>query len=232
MFIEVVGVSKNYQVGEVKICALKDLSLNLDKGALYVILGPSGSGKTTLLNILGGLDSPDKGKVIVDGEDITALDPKGLTLYRRKKVGFVFQFYNLVSSLTVLENVLSTKYLSTDGLDPEEVLKTMGVWEHRAKFPFELSGGEQQRVAIARAVVKNPALILCDEPTGALDFENAKKVLELLEDVNRKFGTTIIIATHNVAVSRMSSKIMRLRSGELVEFAENPHPVPAKEVSW
>lgn len=232
MFIEISRVSKNYRVGEVQICALKDLSLQLERGGLYVILGPSGSGKTTLLNILGGLDSPDSGKVSVDGEEITSFDPRGLTLYRRKKVGFVFQFYNLVNSLTVMENVLSTKYLSQDGLNPEEVLKKVGVWEHRDKFPYELSGGEQQRVAIARAVVKNPALILCDEPTGALDFENAKRVLELLEEVNRDFKTTIIIATHNVAISSMSSIIMRLRSGELVEFSPNSRPVPAREVSW
>lgn len=232
MFIEISRVSKTYRVGEVQICALKDLSLQLEKGGLYVILGPSGSGKTTLLNVLGGLDSPDSGKVSVDGEDLTSFDPKTLTLYRRRKVGFVFQFYNLVNSLTVMENVLSTKYLSSDGLDPEEVLKKVGVWEHRDKFPYELSGGEQQRVAIARAVVKNPALVLCDEPTGALDFENAKRVLELLEEVNRDFKTTIIIATHNVAISSMSSVLMRLRSGELVEFSPNPHPVPAREVSW
>ncbi|MCR4428580.1 MAG: ABC transporter ATP-binding protein [Caldiserica bacterium] len=232
MFIEISRVSKSYRVGEVQICALKDLSLQLEKGGLYVILGPSGSGKTTLLNILGGLDSPDSGEVSIDGEEITSFDPRGLTLYRRRKVGFVFQFYNLVNSLTVMENVLSTKYLSQDGLDPEEVLKKVGVWEHRDKFPYELSGGEQQRVAIARAVVKNPALILCDEPTGALDFENAKRVLELLEEVNRDFKTTIIIATHNVAISSMSSIIMRLRSGELVEFSPNPRPVPAREVSW
>lgn len=232
MLIEIKNLSKSYQVGVTRINALKDVSLELEKGKLYVVLGPSGSGKTTLLNILGGIDKPDQGEVIVDGEDITQYKDRELTNYRRKKLGFVFQFYNLVNSLTVLENVLSTKNLSEDGLDPKEVLEIVGMWEHRDKFPFELSGGEQQRVAIARAVVKNPAIILCDEPTGALDFENAKRVLKLLEDINKKYGTTIIIATHNTAIAKMSHKIIRLRSGELVEYADNPAPIPAEEVTW
>lgn len=232
MFIEIKDLSKSYQVGLTKINALKKISLDLEKGKMYVILGPSGSGKTTLLNILGGIDKPDEGKVIVDGEDITNYNDKELTNYRRRKLGFIFQFYNLVNSLTVLENVLSTKYLSENGLDPKEVLEIVGMWEHRDKFPFELSGGEQQRVAIARAVVKNPSIILCDEPTGALDFENAKRVLKLLEDINKRYGTTIIIATHNTAISKMSHKIIRLRSGELVEYQDNPSPAPAEEVVW
>ncbi len=232
MFIEIRNLWKSYQVGNFKIDALKDVSMNLDKGKFYVVLGPSGSGKTTLLNILGGIDRVDSGKVTVDGEDLTSLDAMALTNYRRKKLGFIFQFYNLVTSLTVLENVLSTKYLSEDGLDPKEVLEVVGMWEHKDKFPFELSGGEQQRVAIARAVVKNPSIILCDEPTGALDFENAKRVLKLLEDINKKYGTTIILATHNTAIAKMSHKIIRLRSGELVEFADNPSPIPAEEVVW
>ena len=232
MFVEIKNLSKSYQVGATRIHALRDVTFDLDKGRFYVVLGPSGSGKTTLLNILGGIDNPDSGKVVVEGEDITNLNSRSLTLYRRRKLGFVFQFYNLVNSLTVLENVLSTKYIAEDGLDPQEVLETVGMWEHKDKFPFELSGGEQQRVAIARAVVKNPALMLCDEPTGALDYENAKIVLKLLEDVNKKYSTTIILATHNTAISRMSHKILRLRSGELVEYAENLSPIPAEEVSW
>lgn len=232
MFIRSESISKSYQVGITKIHALKDISLELEKGKIYVVLGPSGSGKTTLLNILGGIDKPDSGRLIVEGEDITGLSPAQLTEYRRKKLGFVFQFYNLVSSLTVLENVLSTKFLSDNSLSEEEVLKTVGMWEHREKFPFELSGGEQQRVAIARAVVKNPSIILCDEPTGALDYENAVSVLKLLEEINSKYGTTIIIATHNTAISKMSHKIIRLRSGELVEYADNPAPIRATEVVW
>ncbi len=232
MFIEIRALSKSYQVGATKIYALRGLSFDLDEGKFYVVLGPSGSGKTTLLNILGGIDKPDLGRVIVGGENVTALNSKALTNYRRRKLGFVFQFYNLVNSLTVLENVLSTKYLAQDGLEPREVLETVGMWEHKDKFPFELSGGEQQRVAIARAVVKNPALMLCDEPTGALDYENAKVVLKLLENVNKKYETTIILATHNTAISRMSHKILRLRSGELVEYADNPLPIPAEEVIW
>jgi putative ABC transport system ATP-binding protein len=232
MFIEIKDLSKSYQVGLTKIDALKKLSIDFEKGKIYVILGPSGSGKTTLLNILGGIDKPDEGKVIVDGEDITNYNDRELTNYRRRKLSFIFQFYNLVNSLTVLENVLSTKYLSENGLDPKEVLEVVGMWEHRDKFPFELSGGEQQRVAIARAVVKNPSIILCDEPTGALDFENAKRVLKLLEDINKRYGTTIIIATHNTAIAKMSHKIIRLRSGELVEYQDNPSPAPAEEVVW
>jgi putative ABC transport system ATP-binding protein len=219
-------------VGNFKVNALKNINMSLEKGKFYVILGPSGSGKTTFLNIIGGIDKPDEGKIIVDDEEITKYDDKALTNYRRRKLGFVFQFYNLVNSLTVYENVLSTKYLSEDGLDPREVLEIVGMWEHRDKYPFEISGGEQQRVAIARAVVKNPAIILCDEPTGALDFENAKKVLKLLEDINKKYGTTIIIATHNTAISQMSHKIIKLRSGELTEFIDNPSPLPAEEVVW
>ncbi|MCX7831690.1 MAG: ABC transporter ATP-binding protein [Actinobacteria bacterium] len=230
--IQVESLTKSYHVGKTVIHALKDINMELEPHKIYVVLGPSGSGKTTLLNILGGIDVADSGKVIVDGFDVTKAKPSELTLYRRKKLGFVFQFYNLVSSLTVLENVLSTKYLAEDGLDPKDVLETVGMWEHRDKFPFEISGGEQQRVAIARAVVKNPAIILCDEPTGALDFENAIKVLKLLETINEKYGTTIIIATHNNAISRMSHKIIRLRSGELVEYTDNPSPVKAEEVVW
>jgi len=232
MFIRIENVSKIYQVGNFKVNALKNINMSLEKGKFYVILGPSGSGKTTFLNIIGGIDKPDEGKIIVDDEEITKYDDKALTNYRRRKLCFVFQFYNLVNSLTVYENVLSTKYLSEDGLDPREVLEIVGMWEHRDKYPFEISGGEQQRVAIARAVVKNPAIILCDEPTGALDFENAKKVLKLLEDINKKYGTTIIIATHNTAISQMSHKIIKLRSGELTEFIDNPSPLPAEEVVW
>lgn len=230
--IKVENLTKSYRVGKTTVYALKNINLELEGGKIYVVLGPSGSGKTTLLNIVGGIDTADSGRVIVDGIEITRLSPNELTNYRRKKLGFVFQFYNLVSSLTVLENVLSTKYLAEDGLSPEEVLKTVGMWEHRDKFPFEISGGEQQRVAIARAVVKNPSIILCDEPTGALDFENAIKVLKLLETINEKHGTTIIIATHNNSIARMSHKMIRLRSGELVEFSDNPSPVKAEEVVW
>lgn len=230
--IKIESLTKTYQVGKTTIYALKNVSLELEGGKIYVVLGPSGSGKTTLLNILGGIDSCTSGRVFVDGQEITRLKPRELTFFRRKKIGFVFQFYNLVSSLTVLENVLSTKFLAEDGLDPKEVLETVGMWEHRDKFPFEISGGEQQRVAIARAVVKNPSIILCDEPTGALDFENAINVLKLLEKINEKYGTTIIIATHNNAIAKMSHKIIRLRSGELVEYSPNPSPVKAEEVVW
>ncbi len=232
MFIKLSDVTKSYLVGKVRFYALKNVSFELDDGKIYVVLGPSGSGKTTLLNLIGGIDLPDSGTIIVDGAEITSYSSSQLTEYRRKKLGFVFQFYNLVSSLTVYENVAATAYLSGNGLSVEEVLKTVGMWEHRDKFPFEISGGEQQRVAIARSVVKNPSLILCDEPTGALDYENAITVLKLLEEINAKYGTTILIATHNNAIAKMSHTILRLRSGELVEYAENPKPLKAEEVVW
>lgn len=232
MFIEVENLRRIYKVGANNIRALDDVSFNLEKGKIYTVVGPSGSGKTTLFNVLGGLDRADKGRVIVDGKEITKISQNELALYRRDYVGFVFQFYNLINGLTVYENVLSSAILSKNSLDVDEVLKMVDVYSEKDKFPFELSGGQQQRVAIARAVVKNPSIILCDEPTGALDYESAKLVLELLENVNKRFNTTILIITHNLAISNMSDATIRLRSGKVVEFKENPNKVPAKEVTW
>ena len=232
MFVKVENLSKIYKMGKNEIRALNEVSFELEKGKIYTVIGPSGSGKTTLFNILGGLDRADGGRVFVDGKEITAMDQKRLSEYRRDYVGFVFQFFNLINGLTVYENVLSSAHLSKNPLDVDMVLKMMDVYSEKDKFPFELSGGQQQRVAIARAVVKNPALILCDEPTGALDYESSKLVLKLLEDVNQKFGTTILIITHNLAISKMADATLRLRSGRLVEFSENPQKISAQEVTW
>jgi len=232
VFVKVENLSKVYRMGQNTIKALDEVSFELEKGKIYTVIGPSGSGKTTLFNILGGLDRADGGRVFVDGKEITAMDQKRLSEYRRDYVGFVFQFFNLINGLTVYENVLSSAHLSKDPLDVDMVLKMMDVYSEKDKFPFELSGGQQQRVAIARAVVKNPALILCDEPTGALDYDSSKLVLKLLEDVNKKFGTTILIITHNLAISKMANATLRLRSGRLVEFLKNPQKISAQEVTW
>ncbi len=232
MFVKAEKVSKIYRLGKNETRALNEVSFELERGKIYTVIGPSGSGKTTLFNILGGLDRAEEGKIFVDNKEITSMDQKRLADYRRDYVGFVFQFYNLINGLTVYENVLASAALSENPLDVDMVLKMMDVYSERDKFPFELSGGQQQRVAIARAVVKNPVLILCDEPTGALDYESSKLVLKLLEDVNRQFGTTILIITHNLAISRMADATLRLRSGRLVEFSENPQKISAQEVTW
>ncbi|MCM8900299.1 ABC transporter ATP-binding protein [Caldicoprobacter algeriensis] len=232
MFVKAEKVSKIYRLGKNETRALNEVSFELERGKIYTVIGPSGSGKTTLFNILGGLDRAEEGKIFVDNKEITAMDQRRLADYRRDYVGFVFQFYNLINGLTVYENVLASAALSKNPLDVDMVLKMMDVYSERDKFPFELSGGQQQRVAIARAVVKNPVLILCDEPTGALDYESSKLVLKLLEDVNRQFGTTILIITHNLAISRMADATLRLRSGRLVEFSENSQKISAQEVTW
>lgn len=232
MFVKVENLSKIYRMGKNEIRALNDMSFELERGKIYTVIGPSGSGKTTLFNILGGLDRADEGRVFVDGKEITAMDMKKLSEYRRDYVGFVFQFFNLINGLTVYENVLSSAVLSKNPLDVDMVLKMMDVYSEKDKFPFELSGGQQQRVAIARAIVKNPAMILCDEPTGALDYESSKLVLKLLEDINKRFGTTILIITHNLAISKMADATLKLRSGRLTEFSENPQKISAEEVTW
>ncbi|AEM72827.1 ABC transporter ATP-binding protein [Caldicellulosiruptor acetigenus] len=232
MFVKVENLYKIYRIGKNEIRALDDVSFELEKGKIYTVIGPSGSGKTTLFNILGGLDRADKGKVFVDGREITNLDLKRLSDYRKDYVGFVFQFYNLINALTVYENVLSSAILSKNPLDVDMVLKMMDVYSEKDKFPFELSGGQQQRVAIARAIVKNPAMILCDEPTGALDYESSKLVLKLLEDINKRFGTTILIITHNLAISKMADATLKLRSGKLIEFLPNSQKISAEEVTW
>lgn len=226
------NICKTYDMGEVKVEALKDTSLDIYRGELIVILGPSGSGKTTLLNIVGGMDRPTAGKVFYQGKNITEFRDRELTLYRRREVGFIFQLYNLMSSLTARENVELAAELVKKPLPADQMLASVGLEDRMDHFPSQLSGGEQQRVAIARAVAKNPGLLLGDEPTGALDYETGIQILALLREINTSYGTTIIIITHNIAIAEMADRVVRLRSGEIVEDRENSKPLPAERIVW
>ncbi|MDE6617995.1 MAG: ABC transporter ATP-binding protein [Clostridiales bacterium] len=230
--IEFKNVSKIYKLGEVEIPALNGVDFTVERGELVVVLGASGAGKSTVLNILGGMDTATSGNVIVDGEDITEYKQKQLTLYRRKKVGFVFQFYNLIANLNALENVEFAASVVDDHLDPAETLERVGLSERAKNFPSQLSGGEQQRVAIARAVAKNPLLLLCDEPTGALDYKTGKMVLQLLEDINRKYDKTVILITHNSAIAPMADKVIHMRSGKVEKVEYNAERVPIENIEW
>ncbi|GAA4431111.1 ABC transporter ATP-binding protein [Bremerella cremea] len=226
------NVERTFTMGEVKVEVLKDLSFDVYDGEVLAMVGPSGSGKSTILNLIGGLDQPNHGSVLFDDIDLAKVSSRALTRYRRKHVGFVFQFYNLVPNLTALENVLSAAELADHPLDAEEMLAKVGLKDRMDHFPSQLSGGEQQRVAIARAVVKNPKLLLCDEPTGALDFETGISALELLLEFNRDLGTTVLIITHNTALADVASRVIHLRSGEIVKIDENAQPLPPSEVVW
>ncbi|HBZ03012.1 MAG TPA: ABC transporter ATP-binding protein [Lachnospiraceae bacterium] len=217
MFIEMHNIVKKYGNGENILYALNEADLSMEKGTFCVILGPSGSGKSTLLNILGGLDSADSGKLIVDGEELTSMSKKELAIYRRDKVGIVFQTYNLIAELTVRENIRVVSDISSTPLDIDDLLEELGLQNHKVHFPSELSGGQQQRCAIARAVVKNPSILLCDEPTGALDSSSSLDVLQLLQRVNEKYGTTVILITHNEAIAEMADKVIRIRDGKIIE---------------
>jgi putative ABC transport system ATP-binding protein len=232
MFIEVTNLKKSYTTGMVKTEVLKGIGMKLDKGETGVILGPSGSGKSTLMNILGGIDRGDSGQVSVDGVELSNLNDDKLTDYRRGDIGFVFQFYNLVPNLTVGENIEVVSNISQSPLNTDEVLAAVGMQDKKHRFPRELSGGEQQRVAIARAIVKNPKLLLCDEPTGALDFQTSRSILKLLQAVNKKYGTTILMITHNAAIAGMANRVFKLRSGEIVEELANEQIVPAERIEW
>ena len=232
MFITVEKLKKSYQAGKSKTEVLKGISLTLAKGQTGVILGPSGSGKSTLMNIIGGVDRADSGSIHVDGLEITSLGDDGLTDYRRDSVGFIFQFYNLVPNLTVTENIEVVYNISKAPLDMETVLNAVGLEAKKKSFPRELSGGEQQRVAIARAIVKNPKLLLCDEPTGALDYETSHGVLSLLQKVNRDFGTTILMITHNTAIGDMANLVYKLRGGEIVETIRHDETAAAERIEW
>lgn len=231
-YIEFKNVCKDYKMGEVVIHALSNANLNIEKGELVVIVGPSGAGKTTALNILGGMDNVTTGRVIVDGKEISSLKNKGLIKYRREDIGFVFQFYNLVQNLTAIENVELATQICKDSLDPNQVMEKVGLSERKNNFPSQLSGGEQQRVAIARAIAKNPKLLLCDEPTGALDYHTSKDILQLIEDVNKKYGNTIIIVTHNDAIKDMADRVIYLHDGRIRENIKNTHKIPAKDLNW
>ncbi|MBR6322128.1 MAG: ABC transporter ATP-binding protein [Lachnospiraceae bacterium] len=231
-FVEVKSVSKTYRMGEVKINAVDRMSFSLEKGEFVVIVGPSGAGKTTVLNLLGGMDSATSGHMLVDGTDISALDRKGLTRYRREDIGFVFQFYNLVQNLTALENVELALEICKDHLDAAAVLEDVGLKDRAANFPAQLSGGEQQRVSIARALAKNPKLLLCDEPTGALDYETGKAILALLHKESRERGMTVIVITHNSAIAQMADRVIHIRNGRVAKEDINENPLPAEELEW
>ena len=231
-YLEVRGVCKSYGQDEARVEVLKHIDVALGKGEVCVLLGPSGSGKSTFLNIVGGLEPADEGSIRVGNTTITGLPANDLVEYRRRELGFVFQFNNLVPDLTVTENIEVCQYLSSNPLPMENLLKSLGLWEHRRKFPHEISGGQQQRCAIGRALVKNPGLLLCDEPTGALDYHTSKEILELMEQVNRTYGCTIVIVTHNDAIKHMAHRILRLRDGELIADEVNEHVLPARKLTW
>ena len=231
-FIKVSGIKKSFGIGDSKAEVLKGVDFTISKGEFCVLLGASGSGKSTLLNIIGGIDSPDEGYVSIAGEKTGDMDEKTLTLYRRKHLGYVFQMYNLIPNLNVKENVEVGAYLSDNPLDVDDILKTLGLYEHRHKLPNQLSGGQQQRTSIGRALVKNPDILLCDEPTGALDYKTSKEILKLIEDVNKKYGNTIIMVTHNDAIKNMADRVIKLRDGAVRHNDVNEHKVSAEDLDW
>ena len=231
-FVKFENVKKIYQMGEVSIEALRDATFEIEKGEICVIVGASGAGKTTLLNILGGMDTLSSGKVFLDGTDISAFSQKQLTTYRRHEIGFVFQFYNLVQNLTAVENVSLATQICKNPMDSEEALKKVGLGHRLSNFPAQLSGGEQQRVAIARALANNPKLLLCDEPTGALDYNTGKAILQLLQDTARDTGMTVVIITHNQAITPMADRIIHVKNGTVTSVELNEHKIPIEQIEW
>jgi putative ABC transport system ATP-binding protein len=231
-YLELKSVGKDYKSGSLTVNALHDVSFALENGEFVVILGSSGAGKTTLLNLLGGMDTATCGSIVLDGKDITALNKRGLTEYRRNDVGFIFQFYNLMPNLTALENVEIAVEICKDHLSPESVLNEVGLGDRLHNFPAQLSGGEQQRVSIARAIAKNPKLLLCDEPTGALDYKTGKKILKLLYDVSREQKRLVVVVTHNSALKDMADKVIYIKSGEIENIVRNERPTPVEEIEW
>ncbi len=232
MFLEIQDLKKSFGQGEAKTEVLKGINFSVEKGEICVLLGPSGSGKSTLLNIIGGIDSADSGYISINGEKTADMNEKALTNYRRRHLGYVFQMYNLIPNLNVKENIEVGAYLSDKSLDIDELLKTLGLYEHRHKLPNQLSGGQQQRTAIGRAIVKNPDILLCDEPTGALDYNTSKEILKLIEDVNRKYGNTVIMVTHNDAIKNMADRVIKLRDGQIRKDYTNEVKIPAQELDW
>lgn len=230
--IEFKNVSKAYDLGEKKLFATNDVSFTIDEGEFVVILGPSGAGKSTILNLLGGMDSATSGDIIINGENITNFKDDKLTEYRAENVGFVFQFYNLIPTLTALENVALTKNIVKEPLNPKDILSSVGLEEHVNKFPSQLSGGEQQRVSIARAICKNPTMLLCDEPTGALDSETGVVILSLLQQMSRERNKTVIIVTHNAALAQAADKVIRIKNGKIKDITKNETPLAVSEVNW
>ncbi|MCL1821084.1 MAG: ABC transporter ATP-binding protein [Oscillospiraceae bacterium] len=231
-YVSLTDVVREYQSGHVTVRAADGITFSLDKGKFSVIVGPSGAGKTTVLNILGGMDFVTSGKVTVDGRDITNLPKRDICTYRRNDVGFVFQFYNLIQNLTALENVELVSHIRKNALDPQFVLEEVGLGHRLNNFPAQLSGGEQQRVAIARALAKNPKLLLCDEPTGALDYQTGKSILGLLQDTCREKGVTVVVITHNMAITPMADRVVKIKNGRVDAVTDNPNPTPVSEVEW
>lgn len=232
MFLEIKGIRKSFGTGDSRVDVLKGLNLEIEKGEFCVLLGPSGSGKSTLLNIIGGIDVADEGSIIIEGEQLEDMTEKKLSLYRRKHLGYIFQMYNLIPNLTVRENIEVGAYLSDRSLDVDKLMRTLEIYEHRNKLPNQISGGQQQRTAIGRAIVKNPDILLCDEPTGALDYRTSKEILKLIETVNRKYGNTIIMVTHNDAIKDMADRVVKLRDGMIRKNYRNEHKLTAAELEW
>lgn len=232
MFLEIRGIKKSFGTGDSRVNVLKGLDLNIEKGEFCVLLGPSGSGKSTLLNIIGGIDGADEGSITIEGERLEDMTEKKLSMYRRKHLGYIFQMYNLIPNLTVRENIEVGAYLSEHPLDVDELLHTLELYEHQRKLPNQLSGGQQQRTAIGRAIVKNPDILLCDEPTGALDYHTSKEILKLIETVNQRYGNTIIMVTHNDAIKDMADRVVKLRDGMIRKNYRNEVKIPAIDLEW
>ena len=232
MFLEIKGIKKSFGAGESRVDVLKGIDLEIEKGEFCVLLGPSGSGKSTLLNIIGGIDGADAGSITIQGERLEDMKEKKLSLYRRKHLGYIFQMYNLIPNLTVRENIEVGVYLSDRPLDVDELLHTLGLYEYQRKLPNQLSGGQQQRTAIGRAIVKNPDILLCDEPTGALDYNTSKEILKLIETVNHKYGNTIVMVTHNDAIKDMADRVVKLRDGMIRKNYQNEQKIPAADLEW
>ncbi len=232
MFLEIHDLTKSFGTDSNRVTVLKGVQFDIEKGEMCVLLGPSGSGKSTLLNIIGGIDSADQGYVAINGEKMGDMNEKTLTRYRRNHLGYVFQMYNLIPNLNVKENIEVGAYLSKNALDIDDLLHTLGLYEHRYKLPNQLSGGQQQRTSIGRAIVKNPDILLCDEPTGALDYSTSKEILALIEEVNQKYGNTVIMVTHNDAIKNMADRVIRLRDGKIRRNDENEQKISARELEW
>jgi len=232
MFLEISNIKKSFGEGDSRVEVLKGINLGIEKGEFCVLLGPSGSGKSTLLNIIGGIDSADSGYISINGEKTADMNEKALSLYRRKHLGYIFQMYNLIPNLNIKENIEVGAYLSNKPLDVDELLHTLGLYEHRHKLPNQLSGGQQQRTAIGRAIVKNPDILLCDEPTGALDYNTSKEILKLIEEVNKKYGNTIVMVTHNDAIKYMADRVVKLHDGNIRKNYRNEKRISATELDW
>ena len=232
MFLEINNLKKSFGTGESRVEVLKGIQFSVEKGEICVLLGPSGSGKSTLLNIIGGIDEADSGSIVIEGEKIEDMNEKTLTRYRRKHLGYVFQMYNLIPNLTVKENMEVGAYLSDHPLDINDLLKTLGLYDHRDKLPNQLSGGQQQRTSIGRAIIKNPSILLCDEPTGALDYNTGKAILKLLQDTCREKGMTVILITHNSAIAPMADRVIQIKNGKVSKMTVNPHPVSVETIEW